>query len=231
MLPILVPPGLMAAPPLHSDQTTDLQDLLGIPYVEDGVQDEGGRWTTFGHPEKESHRPGLNCSGFVVATARRLLAGKLSLEQITRDRLGDSGPSASRGKDWDFGRDLVLNLSEGCARRWFLPEGTRSVREDGIGPQGFPIQDLEAWSRIFPRMQRNRIYLATLWRAQLKGPRHHNVALLLRDTHGRVWFYQTLPRGRSHRLGISAPLGFARLCTMFGPREWILILEVEQNRQ
>jgi hypothetical protein len=201
-----------------------------IPYVEDGVLDKRGRWTSFMHPETSLLRPGLNCSGFVVAAARRLLTCDLNLEQITRDRLGDSGEGAPLGKDWDFGWDLLLNLSEGHARRWILPEGTRPVGpEDGQSLRGFRVQDAEAWARIFPRMKRDRVYLASLRRTQSGRVRHHHVALLLLDSVGRTWWYQTLPGGRSHRLEISTALGFARLCTMFGPQEGILLLEVDPN--
>ena len=39
-----------------------LQKLLGVPYVEDAVLDERGRWTSFAHPETELPEPGLNLS-------------------------------------------------------------------------------------------------------------------------------------------------------------------------
>ncbi|MDP2876262.1 MAG: hypothetical protein Q8O00_08765 [Holophaga sp.] len=210
------------------DPTVGIQHLLGIPYVEDGMLDAHGCWTYFGHPEIKQPHPGLNCSGFLVAAAQHLLGCRLTLQQITQDRLSDSGQGAPQGKDWDFGWDLILNLSEGLTRRWIVPNGTSPIgSEDARITPGFRIQDSSAWTHIFPRMQDGRIYLASLWRTQRTGIRHHHVALLLRDSSGRTWFYQTLPGGRTHRLQISSAKGFARLCEMFGPSERILLLEVE----
>jgi len=230
MLP-LFPPALAEEPSkLVPDHTAGIQNFLGIPYVEDGVLDERNRWVSFTHPDTPLARPGLNCSGFVVAAARQLLGCRLGLAQITRDRLGDSGEGAALGKDWDFGWDLILNLSDGRGRRWILPEGAMPVGpKDGRSVQGFPIQDEKAWARVLPLMKKDCIYLASLSRNEGHGIRHHHVALLLRDALNRTWFYQTLPAGHSHRLELSAPRGFERLCAMFGPGEWILILEVESK--
>jgi len=227
MLPALTPPGQVLH---HPDPTAAVQPLLGIPYVNDGVLDRQGNWVSFTHPELPLAAPGLNCSGFVVAAARRLLGCRLDLEQITRDRLGDSGPGAAKGKDWDFGWDLILNLSEGHARHWLLPEGDQPVGPgDGRSPQGFRVQDGESWARILPRMKIDRVYLATFRRNHSGALRHHHAAMLLRDSAGSAWLYQTLPGGRSHRLEISSPQGFERLCSMFGRAEWILILEVASD--
>jgi hypothetical protein len=226
---VLAPPALATLPPAAArDWTGEIRSLLGIPYIEDGVPDESGHWSTFTHPERRLDHPGLNCSGFVVAAARRILKTRLTLAQMTRDRLGDSGEGARLGKDWDFGWDLILNLSDNRPRRWFLPEGTEAVEtRDGRNPRGFHIQEGEGWAKLFPLMKGNALYLATLSRNLGSGIRHHHVAFLLKDLEGRVWFYQTLPRGRSHRLEISAPSGFERLRGMFGPGEWILLLEVD----
>jgi hypothetical protein len=207
-----------------------LADLLGVPYVMDGVQDERGRWTTFAHPELLLPRPGLNCSGFVVAAARRLIGFQGSPAGAARDRRGDSGPGAPEGQDWDFGWDLVLNLSEGRPRRWLAPEGEQPVAADAAADSaGFRAQDAAAWARVRPRLRADRVYLAAFLRPRPGSARrqYHHVALLLKDSDGRVWLYQTLPRGRAHRLRIDTSQGYARFCTMFGPAERVRILEVE----
>ena len=225
---LLVPPALQAPPPVPP-AVRRLHDLLGIPYREDAVLDEQGRWTTFAHPGRALASPGLNCSGFVVAAARRLLGFQGSPAEAARDRRGDSGPGAAFGRDWDFGWDLLLNLSEGWTRRWFAPGGASEVSEtDAAEVHGFAVQDAALWRNLVLRMRPGCVYLAAFLRPRPGGapPRYHHVALLLKEADGRVWLYQTLPGGRAHRLGISTSAGLDRLRAMFGSAERIRILEV-----
>ena len=232
MLLLLLSSLLAASPdpakPPERDLTLELAPLLAVPYVNDEVRDETGRWTFFEHPETTAPGPGLNCSGFVVTAARQLLGRSPTLAEATRDRLGDSGDDAPFGKDWDFGFDLVLNLSEGLPRVALVPQGDQPLEGlDGQALRGFPIDDAAAWKKIFPRLREGRVYLASLSRHLGKKLQHHHVAVLLRDAKGRVWFYQTLPKGRSHRLELTSPQGFARLQQMFGAGIQILLIEVQ----
>ena len=226
---IVMPLGLLASPgPASGDLAGKVRDLMGTPYVDDVGLDERGRWARFSHPDQVLDRPGLNCSGFLVAAARRLLGYGGSLAEAGRDRLGDSGPGAAVGSDWDFGWDLVLNLSEGHLRQWVLPGGDRPAPGPSARAMpGFRIQDREAWAQLSSRWRPGRVYLATLQRGSGSRLRHHHVALLLKDAAGGLGFYQTLPGGRVHRLALDTPAGLDRLCAMFGPRERILILEVQ----
>lgn len=209
------------------DATAELTPLLGIPYVNDEVLDERGRWTYFARQEETAPGPGLNCSGFVVSATRRLLRDSRTLDESKRDRLGDSGPDAGLGEDWDFGWDLVMNLSEGHPRRVVLPEGVEDVdSQDARTKRGFPVDDPVAWKKVLPRLRRGVVYLASLSR-KAKRLEHHHVALLLKDASGRVWFYQTLPKGRSHRLDLTSPKGFERMQGMFGAAVKVLLVEVE----
>lgn len=228
MLPVLASLVLAATPMAPSnDFTPTVKDLLGIPYVHDGALDEHGRWTFFAHPDKLASGPGLNCSGLVVAAARRLLARTVPLADATRDRLGDSGPDSPLGQDWDFGWDLVMNLSEGLPRRALLPDGPRALEgETGGTLLGFSITDARAWAKVLPRLRTDRVVLATLSRMG-KHLEHHHVAFVLRDAGGRIWFYQTMPKGLSHRIEISSAAGFERLGHMFESRIRVLLVEVE----
>jgi len=223
--PVWSAPALAPAP---GHLAWKVQDLLGIPYVDDAGLDERGNYARFAHPDQVLTRPGLNCSGFLVAAARRLLGFAGSLTQATGDRLGDSGPGAKGGLDWDFGWDLVLNLSEGHPRRWVLAGGDHPAPGGSARAlSGFRVQDREAWARLAPRWQSDWVYLATLQRGAGPRLRHHHVALLLKDATGGLGYYQTLPGGRVHRLALDTKEGLDRLCTMFGPGEWILVLEVQ----
>ncbi len=211
-----------------TDLTGKVRDLLGLPYIDDAGLDERGRWTYFAHPDQTLESPGLNCSGFLVAAARRLLNYKGTLAQAGRDRLGDSGAGAKGGPDWDFGWDLILNLSEGHPRRWVFPIGGQPAPGGSARSlSGFRVQDREAWMCLSSQWRPDRVYLATLHRGSGARLRHHHVALLLKDEAGKLMFYQTLPGGRVHRLALDTPEGMDRLCAMFGPGERILILEVE----
>ena len=224
LLPLCAWPSL-ASP--SGDLPGKVRDLVGIPYVDDAGLDERGRWTRFSRPDLVLERPGLNCSGFLVAAARRLLNYQGTLPQAGRDRLGDSGPGARGGPDWDYGWDLVLNLSEGHRRQWLLPGGDQPAPGTSARSlPGFRVQDREAWVQLSSRWRPDRVYLATLQRGSGLKLRHHHVALLLKGATGGLGFYQTLPGGRVHRLILDTPEGLDRLCVMFGPGERILILEV-----
>lgn len=228
MLPLLLFTLLAAEP--EKDLTAELRGLLSIAYLNDEVRDETGRWTYFAHPELTAPGPGLNCSGFVVTASRQLLGRSPTLAEATRDRLGDSGDDAPFGKDWDFGFDLVMNLSEGLPRTVLLPASDQALDGDGIdgtSHRGFAFDDAVAWKRVLPRVRLGRVYLASLSRHFGKGLQHHHVALLLRDSAGKVWFYQTLPKGRSHRIEVTSPAGFATLQKMFGHGISLLLVEVQ----
>jgi hypothetical protein len=226
MLPTLLLASLLTAAPA-TDLTASLRDLLGVAYVDDATVDETGRYTLFNHPEKTVDPPGLNCSGFVVAASQRLLGKKLAPAETARDRLGDSGDDSPKGKDWDFGWDLVMNLSDGLPRRALLPTGVQEVEgQSGSTMRGFSTDDAAAWKKILPRVRQDRVYLASLSRVT-RHLEHHHVGVVLRDAADRVWFYQTLPKGHSHRLELSSPEGFKRMQGMFGKGIWILLLEVE----
>jgi len=208
-----------------------LRDLLGVPYVNDAVLDERDRWTTFTHPESTLPSPGLNCSGFTIAGARRLLGYSGTVEDATRDRLGDSGKASKLGRDWDFAWDLVLNLSEGHPRRVVLPEGEASIQgASGLTLRGFPMNELVDWQRVLPQIRHGRAYLCSLSKT-LKGGhiQHYHAVLLLRDGQGSVWLYQTLPFGHSHRLNLTLPGGLQRMQEMFRGNKRILIVEVDRE--
>jgi len=211
---------------LHAGEPLDrLQDLMGIPYVQDGVQDDQGRWTYLQHPERLQPGQGLNCSGFLVTACRRLQGRVPSLQALQRDRLGDSGPASSR-PDWDFGWDLVFNLAEGQGPRVLGPTGSEAPRGDGHTLRGFPLEDRSTWDAVLPGLRGDRLYLASISRAPQGKVLHYHVGLVLKDSTGAVWFYHTLPHGRSHRINLSTEAGFQRFGSVFGRGKRILLVEI-----
>ncbi len=216
-----------APAPASSDVPEPLRELMGIPYVNDQVLDENGRWTFFAKLDAVADSPGLNCSGFVYAATRRLLHRELTVTEAKRDRLGDSGPDSALGEDWDFGWDLLMNLSEGLERKILLPEGPKEAGLDVARTEkGFVADDGAAWEKLLPQIKEGRVYLASIIRNKHGRLEHGHVAFLVRDGAGKVWLYQTLPRGRSHRLNLTSEGGLARLKGMFGKGVRMFLLEV-----
>lgn len=209
--------------------------FLGIPYRDDGALDESGRYTTFSNPERTSSEPGLNCSGLVLALSRALLGCRQTLAEAGVDRRGDSGAVSPLGQDWDYGWDLILNLSDGFVRNALLPGGAVAVpeaMEEGEGP-GFLLGSAAAWQSILPRLKPGRVYLGSMNRPGGYAPYrllHHHVVVLLPDGEGRCWLYQATARDGVHRLDLRTAAGLRRLQEQFPDRsegpERILILEV-----
>ncbi|HEY3446246.1 MAG TPA: hypothetical protein VGK67_07765 [Myxococcales bacterium] len=216
-----------APAPAPTDVPEPLRELMGLPYVNDEVLDENGRWTFFAKPETVADSPGLNCSGFVYAATGRLLHRTLTVAQAKRDRLGDSGPGSKLGEDWDFGWDLLMNLSDGLERRILLPEGPKEAGLDVARTEkGFVADDTAAWKKLLPQIKEGRVYLASIIRQKHGRLEHGHVAFLVRDGAGRVWLYQTLPHGKSHRLNLTSEGGLGRLKGMFGMGVRMFLLEV-----
>lgn len=207
---------------------------LGIPYRADGALDSEGHFTTFAEPTRFFETPGLNCSGLVVSASRFLFDRNWTLEEVTRDRQGNSGPHASMGKDWDFGWDLIMNLTEGRSRKIIMPDGkSYSVENsDGMTLVGFDLNDLHAWRKVMAQMKPGRVYLGSISKpTRKKGYKllHYHVVLILPDGKGGVWLYHATHRSNVHRMNINSPQGMNRLMSQFrGDRDdskKILIVE------
>jgi len=158
---------------------------LGIPYRDDGTIDHKGYFTTFNRPDRVYDTPGLNCSGLVLSVARFLFNKNFSLEQATRDRQKNSGANAAFGKDWDFGYDLILNVTEHAPRRVIMPDTRPHPLDtsDGLSLRGFDLQDGNAWAAVLRQMQPGKIYLGSISR-ETGNPRrvlHYHVVLMIPD--------------------------------------------------
>ncbi len=182
-----------------------IDHFLGIPYRDDGALDysgepllavASGRYTLFADQSRTFDKPGLNCSGFVLAASEKILNQSVTLDEAKKDRKGDSGPNATWGEDWDFGLDLILNIAEGRESKVLLPGGravdpstldgrgssNEKVKqgERGADGRGFALQDRKAWAEILPRLRSDKLYLWTLSRAHPNKPlQYHHVGLIL----------------------------------------------------
>jgi hypothetical protein len=213
---------------------------LDTPYRVDGALTADGRYTTFDRPDRTYDSPGLNCSGLVVALARDILDSGVTLDQARRDRLGDSGPKAELGRDWDFGWDLVFNLAGRWPVRVVAPDGLQAVdpQADGRSLIGFNLQDDAAWDLILPQIRPGRLYLAAFSKPTGRnqaGRLHYHVAVLLADAAGRVWLYNSTPTGGAYRMDLTSKSGMNRFKTAFKQFgrtiKRILILEVDPGKE
>lgn len=207
---------------------------LGIPYRDDGALDNKGYFTTFSQPDRFFDSPGLNCSGLVVSISRFLFDRNWSLEEVTRDRQGNSGPDSPNGKDWDFGWDLILNISDGVQRRVIMPDDQNYSIEsaDGTTLRGFDLHDANAWRNVLEKMKPGRVYLGSISRnARERGNRllHYHVVLMLPDEKGGVQLYHATRRSQVHRINIHSQQGLNRFMGQFsgarGDVKKILIVE------
>jgi len=222
---------LAACPCLGADLTAKADQLLGTPYRPDGVRDETGRWTLFEHPGQSFATPGLNCSGLDFALMRLVAPVTTTIREAVRDRQGDSGPGASMGQDWDFGFDLILNLSEGMTRHWLLPESADvSGRESGKTMLGFLTSDQAAWKKALAQIGLNQACLVSFSQTgRRKGYslQYYHVGVILADATGGRWLYQATPKSGTHKLNLADPSGMNRFLMFFsGPDKRTLLLNV-----
>ena len=146
-----------------------MDQFLVIQYRQDGMVDDAGHWSQFAMPEKTFATPGLNCSGLLLEGARLLLERNISFKEAIKDRLGDSGKSAPLGEDWDFGWDLVMNISEEYKRTLILPNGDETnfgtlsgMDRLGWRTAGAALDDL--WRVFQQRTTPEKLYLLTFSR-------------------------------------------------------------------
>lgn len=193
---------------------------LQIPYRDDGALDDKGHFTTFADQDRMFDEPGLNCSGLVVSVSRFLFNKNWNLKDLTKDPQGNSGPTSTFGKDWDFGLDLILNLTEGRQRKILTPTGVDEPLDklDGINSRGFDLHDAAAWRRVLAQMQPGHVYLGSISKPTTRpGYKvlHYHVVLMLPDGNGDVWLYHATRRSNVHRMNISTQKGLNRFMSQF----------------
>jgi len=203
-----------------SDPMAIVDTHLGIPYREDGVLDDAGNFSVFNRPDIIHRTPGLNCSGLVLSASRFLFHKNFTLDQATRDRQGNSGDGAPLGKDWDFGLDLILNITDGTHRRVLMPDGKDYPLEnaDGTVLRGFDLADDAAWQNVLSRMRPGRVYFGSISKPSNKpGYKllHYHVVLIVPDGKGGLWLYHTTKRSSAHRMNLATPEGIRRLHAQF----------------
>ncbi len=228
-------PAGFAQPDFGQAPADILGAFLNLPYREDGTIDEKGRWTLFADPSKEFRSPGLNCSGFALAGSRYILRENFSPPTAMRDRAGDSGPGAAMGEDWDFGWDLICNISEGRARALLTPGGGTADPAGYDGRyRGWELNSDKTWEELLPRFKPGRLYLLSFSKeTKLPGYTllHYHVGIIVKGPKGETFFFQTSSDGgKVNRRDLSTAKGMASLHRDFadrpGSKKMIAVLEV-----
>jgi hypothetical protein len=228
------PRGLGPAPKNCSRPVDILNYFETIPYRDDAAVSSEGDFTFFAEPGVFLKKPGLNCSGFTVSASRYYFNRNFNLTDTTIDRLADSGPDSPYGEDWDFGYDLILNITEGLPRKVVLPYGQNAVIEDGNGMtlRGFKLSDRTAWADVVKQMTPGHVYLFSMSKnINYKKYRvlHYHVGLILPDGKGHVWLCHATRNSGVNKVDISNPENLEPIIKAnpdsgLGPRE-ILIIE------
>ena len=176
-----------------------LASFLGIAFRVDGTIDEHGNYTLFSRTDNLFREPGLNCSGFILAASRLLFQKNIPLAAAARDRLGDSGAGATLGQDWDFGWDLILNISEGLERTLLLPGGAVAdpAAGNGSAPLGFDLHSPETWRELPGRIRPNHLYFVSFNRlTKQRGYSllHYHVGILIRTSEKNWYLYHSIKK-------------------------------------
>ncbi len=185
-------PGLVPALDADSCPQEILRYFSGMPYRPDGAIDHSGNFTLFADQQARLPAPGLNCSGFVVASCRYFFKRNYHLDAVIHDRLADSGADAARGADWDFGYDLILNLTEGLPRRVVLPyaQSVDISTSNGADLRGFQLHDFSAWNAVVSQMTAAHIYLFSMSKPLADNKTklvHYHVGVIVPDENGHLW--------------------------------------------
>jgi hypothetical protein len=207
---------------------------LGIPYRDDGAIDDRGAFTTFNRPDVLFDTPGLNCSGLVLSVSRFVLNRNISLAEASKDRRGDSGAGAPLGKDWDFGVDLLLNITEALPRRIISPDGqpVDLNTADFSQVRGFDLHNSGAWRAVLAQMKTGCAYFGSISKTTKKSGYdvlHYHVVLMVPDDKGAVWLYHATRRSGCHKINMKTPDGMRKFMAQFrdapGDGKKMLVIE------
>lgn len=194
---LLLLPMWLSASNLHLKL---LEPLLGIKYRMDGATNIKEEYTLFANQKKIYKKAGLNCSGFVLAGARQLLGKSITINEAKKDINQNSDANSSMGKDWDFGRDLILNIASPYSHRFLNYEDidTNSSTSDGI-----KLYDHVAWHDLFKQMKKDNIYLTTFSKnvdMEKYDVLYYHVGIIIKDDNDNIWLYHATQESGVHRV-------------------------------
>lgn len=189
-----------------------LECFRGLPYRVDGALDNNGRWTLWANQGKEFNQPGLNCSGLTTAVSRSIFNHNIPLNQAKNDRLKDAGKNSSMGEDWNFGINLILNLTDNLPRK-LIPNPYEGKKTN---PRSWSAHDLRGISIdsskflwLLNQVKKDHIYYFSISKPDSRfkgGLSFYHVGFFIRD-HDKVWMYHATGKGNVYRVNIAGQTG------------------------
>lgn len=176
-----------------------LENFLGIAYRIDGTTTDDEFYTTFNDQNKSFKKAGLNCSGFVHTASKFLLGQSFSIDEVRKDINKNSYKNSPLGEDWDFGRDLILNIASKFPHKFINPS---DVDINSSTSDGFLIDDMNAWKKIFKQIKKQNIYLVTFSKpTNLKGYKYlyYHVGIIIKDNNNNIFLYHATPKQGVHK--------------------------------
>lgn len=203
-----------------------LKPFIGIPYRTDGAMNIDGNYTSFANTHKFYKTPGLNCSGFVLSGVRALLNKKIAIKTAKKDINNNSGTKALLGKDWDFGRDLIQNISKKYKTKYLSTQkiNPNSTTSDGIG-----MRDKKAWLWVLEKIKKQNIYLMALSKkTNLKNYKflYHHVGIIIKDGNDKIWLYHATRKNGVNKVLLSNDKILSSFIKNYKKTQKALILEV-----
>lgn len=198
-----------------------MECFRGLPYRVDGALDEYGNWTTWANQDQNFTSAGLNCSGLTHAISRTIFEQNLSLNDAKRDRLNDSGPDSVMGEDWDFGLDLILNLTDGLPRQ-LIPnpyenQGIDSHLWSAADLRGVSVDSIE-FVDMLEQLQPDKLYYFAISKSDKKfkgGISFYHVGFFIKDGEN-IWMYHATPKGGVYRMNLAEEGGLAQFKRYYG---------------
>lgn len=196
---------------INQQTIQNLDKLVGIKYRKDGVTNLNGDYTTFENQVQKFDTPGLNCSGFVVTATRFILNSSKTVDQYRYDLNENSGVGSVYGQDWDFGRDLIMNIS-GKPYESILPksESSQPDIQSAAERYGFNLHSVDNWDDVLGQIKPNKLYLLAFSRdTTIPGYKYlyYHVGILLMAPDGGIWLYHSTPDFGVHKIQMNTDSG------------------------
>ncbi|MDR3203971.1 MAG: hypothetical protein LBV23_04400, partial [Deltaproteobacteria bacterium] len=215
------PPGVVVTQSLSLEER--LESLIKLPFRPDGVVSDDGRWTTWAAPLNTIKTPGFNCSGYVLEAVRLLTWKDLTLEAAKYDIEGDSGPDSPLGADWDFGLDLIRNLTGG-SDEVLIPQPQREnkiIVDASQRPLGWGVDvNGPEFEELLKSLRPDSYYLFAVSKPERRfksGLSYYHVGLIHAASDGAIWVYQCTLRAKVHRINVAEKRGLTLLRRYFPP--------------
>lgn len=206
-----------------------LEPFLDIPYRANGTTNSDERYVVFSNPKDTYKRAGLSGSGFVHAAAKQLLGQDFTPEEIKYDLNQNSGKNSPLGYNWDFAKDVILNIAKHFKYHFINEE---NIDLNSTSSQGFKLNDIKMWKEVFKKIKKQNIYLVAFSKpSQKKGYKYvyYHPAIIVKDNNNNIFLYHSTPKQGVHRVWLNYDNMLTPLVKEFSSKndKKVIILELE----